>query len=62
MTRTEVHSRHGDSHLGHVFPECPRDRGGIRYCINPVSLRFVGRADMDKAGDGAYRDQADGLH
>ena len=46
MVRTEVRSTHGDSHLGHVFPDGPRDRGGLRYCINSASLRFVHRDDM----------------
>ena len=45
MVRTEVRSTHGDSHLGHVFPDGPRDRGGLRYCINSASLRFMSRAD-----------------
>ena len=45
MIRTEVRSAHGDSHLGHVFPDGPKDRGGLRYCINSASLRFIHRDD-----------------
>ena len=57
MTRTEVRSVHGDSHLGHVFPDGPRDLGGLRYCINSASLRFIHRDDMEAEGYGAYLDQ-----
>jgi peptide-methionine (R)-S-oxide reductase len=54
MNLTEVRSVHADSHLGHVFPDGPRDRGGLRYCINSASLRFVHRDDMEAEGYGAY--------
>ena len=59
MIRTEVRSKFGDSHLGHVFPDGPRDRGGLRYCINSASLRFVHRDDMEAEGYGAYIDQVE---
>jgi peptide-methionine (R)-S-oxide reductase len=59
MVRTEVRSLHGDSHLGHVFPDGPADRGGLRYCINSASLRFIHRDDMEKEGYGAYLDQVE---
>jgi len=62
MSGTEVRSAHGDSHLGHVFPDGPSDRGGLRYCINSVALRFVHRDDMEAEGYGAYLGQVEGAH
>jgi peptide-methionine (R)-S-oxide reductase len=59
MIRTEVRSTHGDSHLGHVFPDGPEDRGGLRYCINSASLRFVHRDDMAAEGYEDYLDQVE---
>ena len=59
MIRTEVRSTHGDSHLGHVFPDGPRDRGGLRYCINSASLRFVHRDEMEAEGYGDYLNQVE---
>jgi len=59
MIRTEVRSRHADSHLGHVFPDGPKDRGGLRYCINSASLRFVHRDDMAAKGYAAYLPQVE---
>ena len=59
MMRTEVRSKHGDSHLGHVFTDGPTDRGGLRYCINSASLRFVHRDEMISKGYGAYLDQVE---
>jgi peptide-methionine (R)-S-oxide reductase len=59
MVRTEVRSTFGDSHLGHIFPDGPADRGGLRYCINSASLRFVHRDDMEAEGYGDYLDQVD---
>jgi methionine-R-sulfoxide reductase len=55
MIRTEVRSSHGDSHLGHVFPDGPREAGGLRYCINSASLRFIPVDELESEGYGAYR-------
>ena len=60
MIRTEVRSVHGDSHLGHLFPDGPEDRGGLRYCINSAALRFIPRDEMEAEGYGAYLSLVDG--
>ena len=59
MIRTEVRSAHADSHLGHMFPDGPKDRGGLRYCINSASLRFIHRDDMEAEGYAAYLNQVE---
>ena len=59
MVRVEVRSKHGDSHLGHVFPDGPADRGGLRYCFNSASLRVVHRDDREAEGYGKYIDQVE---
>ena len=61
MVRTEVRSAHGDSHLGHVFDDGPPDQGGLRYCINSASLRFIHRDAMEAEGYGAYLDQVEDI-
>jgi peptide-methionine (R)-S-oxide reductase len=55
MLRTEVRSTHGDSHLGHVFKDGPREAGGLRYCINSASLRFIALEDLEAQGYGEYK-------
>jgi methionine-R-sulfoxide reductase len=54
ITRTEVRSTHGDSHLGHVFPDGPSEGGGLRYCINSASLRFIPLDELESEGYGDY--------
>lgn len=55
MVRTEVRSSHGDSHLGHIFPDGPPAAGGLRYCINSASLRFIPLGQLEAEGYGSYR-------
>ena len=61
MTRTEVRSTHGDSHLRTCLCRWTADRGGLRYCINSASLRFIHRDDMEAEGYGAYLDQVEDI-
>ncbi|WP_297281819.1 peptide-methionine (R)-S-oxide reductase MsrB [uncultured Anaerococcus sp.] len=56
MVRTELRSKDADSHLGHVFPDGPREDGGLRYCINGASLRFVPKDKLEEEGYGEYLD------
>lgn len=60
MVRTEVRSTHGDSHLGHVFTDGPTEKGGLRYCINSASLKFIHRDNMVAEGYEAYLEQVEG--
>ena len=55
MTRVEARSKASDSHLGHIFPDGPADQGGMRYCINSASLRFVPLSKLDEEGFGQYK-------
>ena len=55
MLRTEVRSTHGDSHLGHLFKDGPRAEGGLRYCINSASLKFIHLDDLEAQGYGEYK-------
>ncbi|BBA22274.1 peptide-methionine (R)-S-oxide reductase [Mycoplasmopsis bovirhinis] len=55
MVRTEVKSTIANSHLGHVFNDGPKDKGGLRYCINSGSLRFIAFEDLDKEGYSEYK-------
>lgn len=54
MSRTEVKGSDSNSHLGHIFPDGPKDKGGMRYCINSASLRFIPKANLEREGFGQY--------
>ncbi|GAA0611294.1 peptide-methionine (R)-S-oxide reductase MsrB [Virgibacillus siamensis] len=54
MIRTEVRSKHADSHLGHVFEDGPKDRGGLRYCMNSAAMRFIPKEELEQEGYGEY--------
>lgn len=56
VARTEIRSKAADSHLGHVFPDGPKDKGGLRYCINSASLRFIPKEELEKEGYGEFRE------
>jgi peptide-methionine (R)-S-oxide reductase len=59
MIRTEVRSQNADSHLGHVFEDGPIESGGLRYCINSASLRFIPLENMESEGYGEYIEQVE---
>ncbi|MBQ1544221.1 MAG: peptide-methionine (R)-S-oxide reductase MsrB [Clostridia bacterium] len=60
MVRTEVKSKGAESHLGHVFPDGPKELGGLRYCINSASLKFIPYDELDAAGFGEFKEKLDG--
>lgn len=55
MQRTEVKSKKGQSHLGHVFPDGPKQSGGLRFCINSAALRFIPKEQLEEQGYGKYK-------